>query len=175
MKLIREKDIPEDIWRNSPVRFQCCPPVKCSNECSVFTWQNSSSLIVQGFGRAGPTGTECQQSQPQSLKIPWRKVGAHHEPHGLFLQKKFHALEKEIATHSSVLAWRIPWMAEPGGVHLWSHTVGHNWSASAAAAAFPATFDRVANRLTQPLTLYNQESSEWVETVRRMLEAKTRE
>lgn len=85
MKLIREKDIPDGIWRNSPVRFQCCPPVKCSNVCSVFTWQNSSSLIVQGFGGAGPTGTECQQSQSQSLKIPWRKAGAHHEPHGLFL------------------------------------------------------------------------------------------
>ena len=28
----------------------------------------------------------------------------------------FHALEKEMATHSSVLAWRIPWMGEPGGL-----------------------------------------------------------
>ena len=28
----------------------------------------------------------------------------------------FHALEKEMATHSSVLAWRIPGMAEPGGL-----------------------------------------------------------
>ena len=28
----------------------------------------------------------------------------------------FHALEKEMVTHSSVLAWRIPWTEEPGGV-----------------------------------------------------------
>ena len=28
----------------------------------------------------------------------------------------FHALEKEMATHSSVLAWRIPWTGEPGGL-----------------------------------------------------------
>ena len=28
----------------------------------------------------------------------------------------FHALEKEMATHSSTLAWRIPWMEEPGGL-----------------------------------------------------------
>ena len=28
----------------------------------------------------------------------------------------FHALEKEMATHSSPLAWRIPWMGEPGGL-----------------------------------------------------------
>ena len=34
----------------------------------------------------------------------------------------FHALEKEMATHSSVLAWRIPGMGEPGGCRLWGHT-----------------------------------------------------
>ena len=33
----------------------------------------------------------------------------------------FHALEKEMATHSSVLAWRIPGRAEPVGCHLWGH------------------------------------------------------
>ena len=48
----------------------------------------------------------------------------------------FHALEKEMATHSSVLAWRIPGMAEPGGLpSMGSHRVGHNWSVLAAAAA----------------------------------------
>ena len=34
----------------------------------------------------------------------------------------FHALEKEMATHSSVLAWRIPGMAGPGGLRLWGRT-----------------------------------------------------
>ena len=34
----------------------------------------------------------------------------------------FHTLEKEMATHSSVLAWRIPGTGEPGGLHLWGHT-----------------------------------------------------
>ena len=39
----------------------------------------------------------------------------------------FHALEKEMATHSSVLAWRIPGMAEPGGLpSMESHRVGHD-------------------------------------------------
>ena len=48
----------------------------------------------------------------------------------------FHALEKEMTTHSSVLAWRIPGMGEPGGLpSLGSHRVGHNWSDLAAAAA----------------------------------------
>ena len=39
----------------------------------------------------------------------------------------FHALEKEMATHSSVLAWRIPGMGEPGGLpSVGSHGVGHD-------------------------------------------------
>ena len=39
----------------------------------------------------------------------------------------FHALEKEMATHSSVLAWRIPGTREPGGLlSMGSHRVGHN-------------------------------------------------
>ena len=39
----------------------------------------------------------------------------------------FHALEKEMATHSSILAWRIPGMGEAGGLlSMGSHRVGHN-------------------------------------------------
>ena len=39
----------------------------------------------------------------------------------------FHALGKEMATHSSVLAWRIPGMGEPGGLpSMGSHRVGHD-------------------------------------------------
>ena len=48
----------------------------------------------------------------------------------------FHALEKETATYSSVLAWRIPGTGEPGGLpSMGSHRVRHNWSDLAAAAA----------------------------------------
>ena len=39
----------------------------------------------------------------------------------------FHALEKEMATHSGVLAWRIPGLGEPGGLlSMGSHRVGHD-------------------------------------------------
>ena len=49
----------------------------------------------------------------------------------------FHALEKEMATHSIVLAWRIPGTGEPGGLpSLGSHGVGHDWSDLAATAAY---------------------------------------
>ena len=52
----------------------------------------------------------------------------------------FHALEKEMATHSSVLAWRIPGTEESGGLpSMGSHRVGHDLSdlAAATAAGFP--------------------------------------
>ena len=41
-------------------------------------------------------------------------------------------LEKEIAIHSSILAWKIPWTEELGGLHsTGSQRIGHNWSALA--------------------------------------------
>ena len=53
----------------------------------------------------------------------------------------FHALEKEMATHSSVLAWRIPGTGEPGGLpSMGPHRVGHDWSDLAAAAARKISF-----------------------------------
>ena len=48
----------------------------------------------------------------------------------------FYALEKEMATHSSVLAWRIPGMGEPAGLpSMGSHRVGHDWSDLAESRA----------------------------------------
>ena len=48
----------------------------------------------------------------------------------------FHALEKEMATHSSILAWRIPGTGKPGELpSMGSHRVRHDWSNLAAAAA----------------------------------------
>ena len=42
---------------------------------------------------------------------------------------RFHALEKEMATHSSILAWRIPGTGEPGGLpSMGSHRVRHDWA-----------------------------------------------
>ena len=49
----------------------------------------------------------------------------------------FHALEEDMATHSSVLAWRIPGMGEPGGLpSMGLHRVGHDWGYLAAAASY---------------------------------------
>ena len=68
----------------------------------------------------------------------------------------FHALEKEMATHSSVLAWRIPGTGQPGGLpSMGSHRVGHDWGDSAAAAApmLCTTFIHLSWRLQGSPTL----------------------
>ena len=53
----------------------------------------------------------------------------------------FHALEKEMATHSSVLAWRTPGTGEPGGLpSMGSHRVRHDWRDLAAAAFLAMLF-----------------------------------
>ena len=53
----------------------------------------------------------------------------------------FHALEKEMATHSSVLAWRIPGVVEPGGLpSMGCHRVRYDWSDLVAAAVLGCYF-----------------------------------
>ena len=88
------------------------------------------SLIVSFLGEGN--GTPLQYS---CLKIPWTE-----EPGGLqsmgSLRARlsdftftfhFHALEKEMATHPSILAWRIPGTEVPSGLpSMVSHRVGHD-------------------------------------------------
>ena len=64
----------------------------------------------------------------------------------------FYALEKEMATHSSVLAWRIPGTGEPGGLpSMGLPRVGHDWSDLAAAAAAVCHFAQISvkNKIEQ--------------------------
>ena len=62
----------------------------------------------------------------------------------------FHALEKEMATHSSVLAWRIPGTEEPGGLpSMGSLRVGCDWSDLAAAAAVIGKKPMIVERVRQ--------------------------
>ena len=91
------------------------------------------------FGRRSPLQYSCLEN-PMDGGAWWAAV------HGVARSRTrlsnftftfhFHSLEKEMATHSSVLAWRIPGMGEPGGLpSLGSHRVGHDWGDLAAAAA----------------------------------------
>ena len=90
-------------------------------------------MLVKGSFREG-NGTPLQYScleNPMDGGAWWAAV------HGVARSRirlsdftlffHFHALEKEMATHSSVLAWRIPGMGEPGGLlSMGSHRVGHD-------------------------------------------------
>ena len=92
------------------------------------------------FLRLGSIPLRRRQWHPTAVLLPgkshgWRSlVGC--SPWGLeesdtterlHFHFHFHALEKEMATHSSVLAWRIPGTGEPGGLpSVGSHRVGHD-------------------------------------------------
>ena len=59
----------------------------------------------------------------------------------------FHTLEKEMATHSSILAWRIPGTGEPGGLpSMGSHRVGHDWSDLAVAGKVMSLLFNILSR-----------------------------
>ena len=101
---------------------------------SAFSWQNSISLCPASFHIPKPNGTPLQYSclaNPMDGGAWWAAV------HGVAKSRTqlsdftftfyFHALEKEMATHSTVLAWRIPGAVEPGGLlSMGSHRVGHD-------------------------------------------------
>ena len=90
------------------------------------------SRILLGEGNGTPLQYSCLEN-PMDEGAWWAAV------HGVAKSRTrlsdftfsfhFHALEKEMATHSSVLAWRIPGTGEPGGLSsMGSHRVGHDWS-----------------------------------------------
>ena len=92
----------------------------------------------------------------------WRKLLKMKFSFSWKLQNQFSLhIHLKTTTHSSVLAWRIPGMREPGGrPSMGSHRVGHNWSDLAVAAAYESyqgiishkrTLPRVFHRWTQPV------------------------
>ena len=100
-------------------------------------WNNLSLVQVSsGEGNGTPLQYSCLEN-PMDRGAWWAAV------HGVAKSQTrlsdftftfhFHALEKDMATHSSDLAWRIPGMGEPGGLpSMGSHRVGHDWSDLAA-------------------------------------------
>ena len=85
---------------------------------------------VTGEGNGTPLQYSCLEN-PMDGEAWWAAVHGVAEGRTWLSDFPFtfdlHALEKEMATHSSVLAWRIPGMAEPGGLpSMGSHRVGHD-------------------------------------------------
>ena len=98
--------------------------------------QLHSSHTVSGEGNGNPLQYSCLEN-PVDRGAWWAAVyGFHRVGQDWSNIPCMHALEKEMATHSSVLAWRIPGTKESGGLlSMGSHRVGHNWTNLAAAAA----------------------------------------
>ena len=96
----------------------------------IFTW----SYVYLGYKTGEGNGTPLQYSgleNPMDRGAWWAAVrGAAKSQTRLSdftFTFHFHALEEEMATHSSVLAWRIPGTGEPGGLpSMGSHRVGHD-------------------------------------------------
>ena len=93
-------------------------------------------VLLPGSGRS-PGGGNGNPLQCSCLENPMDGGAWWAEVHGISRSQArlsnftftfhFHALEKEMATHSSVLAWRIPGKREPGGLlSMGSYRVGHD-------------------------------------------------
>ena len=130
-------------WDNKVYRsnhFKVCSPVVWNSSYPnwgvvIFNLHFPSDKCREGNGT--PLQYSCLEN-PMDGGVWWATV------HGVAKNQTwlrdfiftfhFHALEKEMATHSSVLAWRIPGAGEPGGLpSMGSHRVGHDWSDLAAA------------------------------------------
>ena len=112
------------------------------------TWEKTTIIYHVGNQIRGCLGLQFGRRRwhPTPALLPGKSQGWRSlmgcSPWGLeesdmteWLHFHFHALEKEMATHSSVLAWRIPGTGEPGGLlPMGLHRVRHNWSDLAAAA-----------------------------------------
>ena len=121
--------------------------------------ENFMSLLTDtGEGNGNPLQYSCLEN-PMGGGAWWAAV------HGVVKSRTwlrdftftfhFPALEKEMATHSSVLAWRIPGMGEPGELpSIGSHRVGHDWSDLAAAAENSTDLPAFAFHLSQTFTWF---------------------
>ena len=87
-----------------------------------------SASTVTGEGHGTPLQYSCPENPMDKRSLEGcSSWGLEETDTTERLHFHFHAVEKEMATHSSVPAWRIPGMGEPGGVpSMGSHGVGHD-------------------------------------------------
>ena len=111
----------------------CCQVARSTLDQVHFklrAWDSLDLLVIYGEGNGTPLQYSCLEN-PMDRGAWWAAV------HGVAKSQTrlsdftftfhFHALEKEMATHASVLAWRIPGTGEPGGLpSMGLHRVGHD-------------------------------------------------
>ena len=106
-----------------------CETAFLSLSLSLFGFANCHSSSI-GEGNGTPLQYSCLENRMDGgawLAAVHGVAKSQTRLNNFTLIFHFHALEKEMATHSSVLAWRIPGMGEPGGLpSMGSHRVGHD-------------------------------------------------
>ena len=131
-------------WMEEPGRLQSMRSLRVGHDwatsLSLFTfvhWQaDFLPLAAPGEGTGTPLQCSCLENPMGGGACGLQSMGSRRVRHDFTFAFLFHALEKEMAPHSSVLAWRIPGMGEPAGLpSMGSHRVGHDWSNLAAAEA----------------------------------------
>ena len=109
--------------------------VGCSPQPGIAgTWNRVGSSGKWGEGDGTPLQYSCLEN-PMDGGAWWAAVHGVASSQTRLSDFPFtfhcHALEKEMATHSSVLAWWIPWTEEPGGLQsMGLLAVGHDWATS---------------------------------------------
>ena len=82
----------------------------------IIKWENSREMLESKEPRTGASLVAQRLKRLPAMRETWVQSLGWEDP-----------LEKEMATHSSILAWRVPWTEEPGGLHsTGSQRVGHN-------------------------------------------------
>ena len=127
-------------------RLHCCLPQYCMHACMlshfscdfVTPWtvaRQAPQDPLQYSCLETPMDGEAQQAAVHGVMNSWTRLS------NFTFTFHFHALEEELATHSSVLAWRIPGTGKPGGLpSMGSNRVGHDCSDLAAAAELAEGF-----------------------------------
>ena len=106
-----------------PENFQSPKEKRCSDICSLVKSSHGEGdgTLLQCSCLENPMDGGAWKAAVHGVTKSWARL------RDFTFTFHFHALEKEMATHSSVLAWRIPGMGEPGGLpSMGSHRVGHN-------------------------------------------------
>ena len=115
-----------------------CDPMNCSSPGS-FVHGILQARILEWVAVPFSKGSSWPRGRTQVSGITGRSFTVWATPEaqdGLNFTLLFLSTEKEMAPHSSTLAWKIPWMEEPGGLQsIGSQRVGHDW-----ATSFPFTY-----------------------------------
>ena len=123
-------------WMEEPGRLQSMGSLEVRHDwvTSLFTFFTSLSCIGEGNGN--PLQSSCLEN-PRDGGAWWAAVYGVTQSQTrlkwLSSSSKSFISEKAMAAHSTTLAWKIPWMEEPGGLQsMGSLRVGHDWSDSSS-------------------------------------------